>query len=89
VARYCFDIHDGALSVRDDEGTEFDSLDAAVQAAARSAVEIGTGRLAKGNTSDVVIVVRNEQNQRVCTIRASMVIERHSPPPHDPHPWSA
>jgi hypothetical protein len=33
VARYYFDIHDGAQSVRDDEGTEFDSLDAPVQAA--------------------------------------------------------
>jgi hypothetical protein len=89
VARHYFDIGDGAQSMRDDEGTEFDSLDAAVQAAARSAAEIGTGRLAKGDTSDVVIVVRNEQNQRVCTVRASMEIERHSPPPQDPHPWSA
>jgi hypothetical protein len=55
VARYYFDIHDFAQSVRDDEGTELDSLDAAVQAAARSAAEIGTGRLAKGDTGDVVI----------------------------------
>ena len=46
MARYYFDIHDGAQSVRDDEGAEFDSLDAAVQAATRSAAEIGTGRLA-------------------------------------------
>jgi hypothetical protein len=75
--------------VRDDEGTEFDSLDAAVQAAARSAAEIGTDRLAKGDTSDIVMVVRNEQNQQVCTVRASMEIKRHSPPRHDPHPWSA
>ena len=48
VARYYFDIHDGPQSVRDDEGTEFDSLDAAVQAATRSAAEIGTNRLGKG-----------------------------------------
>jgi hypothetical protein len=61
VARYYFDIHDGAQSVRDDEGADFDSLDAAVQSAARSAAEIGMGRLAKGNTSDVVIEVRDER----------------------------
>ncbi|MCC2652365.1 MAG: hypothetical protein K0R61_249 [Microvirga sp.] len=48
MARYYFDIHDGPQSVRDDEGTEFDSLDAAVQAATRSAAEIGTNRLGKG-----------------------------------------
>ncbi|PVE23649.1 hypothetical protein DC522_14455 [Microvirga sp. KLBC 81] len=41
MARYYFDIHDGAQVVRDDEGSEFDSLEAAVQGAARSAAEIG------------------------------------------------
>jgi hypothetical protein len=46
VARYYFDIHNGAQSVRDD-GAEFDSQEAAVQAATRSAAEIGTGRLAR------------------------------------------
>jgi hypothetical protein len=78
-----------AHSARDDEGTEFDDPDAAVQATARSAAEIGTGRLAKGDTSDVVIEVRDERGQRVCTVRASMTIEQHLPSPHNPHPWSA
>jgi hypothetical protein len=55
VARYYFDIQDGAQSLRDDDGSEFDSLDAAVQAATRSAAEIGTGRLSRGDTSAVVI----------------------------------
>ena len=67
------------MPVPDDEGAEFDSLEAAMQAAARSAAEIGTSRLAKGDTSDVVIEVRDEQNQRVCTVTASMKIERHGP----------
>jgi hypothetical protein len=89
VDRYYFDIHHGAHSVRDDEGAEFDSLDAAVQAATRSAAEIGTGRLAKGDTSDVVIDVRDEHNQRICTIKASMEIDWHVPRPQAPHPWSA
>jgi hypothetical protein len=68
---------DGAQVVRDDEGAEFDSLDAAVQAAARSPAELGLGRLARGETSDVVIEVRDERSQRVCTIRASMEIDWH------------
>jgi hypothetical protein len=81
VARYYFDIQNGARVVPDDEGAEFDSLDAAVQSAARSAAEIGTGRLAKGDTSDVVIQVRDEGGQRVCTVTASMKIDWHVPPP--------
>jgi hypothetical protein len=89
VARYYFDIHDGAQSVRDDAGSEFDSLDAAVQAATRSAAEIGTGHLARGDTSAVVIEVRDERGQRVCTVRASMEIEWHVSQPQGPHPWSA
>jgi hypothetical protein len=89
VARYYFDIADGAQSMRDDEGAEFDSLDAAVQAAARSVAEIGTGRLAKGDTSDVVIEVRDERGQQVCTVEASMEIEWHVSKTQGPHPWSA
>ena len=75
---YYFDILNGTDSVHDDEGTEFDSLDAAVHAATRSAAEIGTNRLAKGDTSDVVIQVRDERNQRVCTVTASMKVDRHT-----------
>jgi hypothetical protein len=89
MARYYFDVQNGKPPVRDDEGAEFDSLEAAVHAAARSAAEIGTSRLAKGDTSDVVIEVRDEQNQRVCTVTASMRIERHRPPNQGPHSWSA
>ena len=89
MARYYFDVQNGKPPIRDDEGAEFDSLDAAVQAAARSAAEIGTSRLAKGDVSDVVIEVRDEQNQRVSTVTASMRIERHGPSHQGPHSWSA
>jgi hypothetical protein len=81
VARYYLDIHDGEQLVRDEEGSAFDSLDAAVHGAARSAAEIGTSRLAKGDTSDVVIEVRDQQDQRVVTVTASMTIEWHDPLP--------
>lgn len=89
MARYYFDVHNGAHSVHDDEGSEFDSLDIAIQAAARSAAEIGTSRLARGDTSAVVIEVRDEQNQPVGTITASMKIEQHVSRPQKPHPWSS
>jgi hypothetical protein len=78
-----------AHRVRDDEGSDLDSLDAAVQAAARSAAAIGTGRLVRGDTSDVVIEMRDERGQRVCTVKASMEIEWHVSQSQGPHPWSA
>jgi hypothetical protein len=77
MARYYFDLHDGTQVIRDDEGTEFDSLDAAVQGAARSAAEIGTSRLVKGDLSDVVIAARDERGQQVFTVTASMKIDWH------------
>lgn len=85
---YYFDILNGTDYVHDDEGTEFDSLDAAVHAATRSVAEIGTGRLVRGDISDVIIKVRDERNQRVCNVTASMTIERHKPPSQDLHLWS-
>ena len=78
---YYFDVHDGANILRDDDGTEFDSLDAAVRGATRSAAEIGINRLARGDTSDVVIGVRDEHGHRVCTVTASMKIDWHAPRP--------
>ena len=89
MAHYYFDVQNGKPLVRDDDGAEFDNLDAAVQAAARSAAEIGTSRLAKGDRSDVILVVRDERNQRVCTLTASMKIERHDLSHQGPHSWSA
>ena len=89
MARYYFDVHHGARRLHDDEGSEFDSLDVAMQAAARSATEIGTSRLARSDTSDVVIEVRDEQNQPVGTVTAPMMIELHVSRPQEPHPWSA
>ena len=85
VARYYFDVHTGTGLLRDDEGAEFDSLDAAIRGVARSAAEIGTGRLARGDLSDVVIEVRNEHDQRIVTVTASMKVDRHdlSSPPSD------
>jgi hypothetical protein len=85
VARFYFDVYDGTDLVPDDEGSALDSVDAAVQVATHSAAEIGTGRLVKGDVSDVVIEVRNEHHQRVFTVTASMRIDRHDPQPQASH----
>jgi hypothetical protein len=86
MACYYFDIKDGAQTVHDDEGSEFGSPEAAVQAAARAAAEIGTGRLVRGDTSAVIIEVRDARNQRICTVTASMTIDWHGP---RLSPWTA
>jgi len=39
--------------------------------------------------SVVVIAVRDEKNQRVATLTATMRIERHGPSHQGPHSWSA
>ena len=78
MPHYYFDILNGMDGVYDDDGAEFDNLDAAVHAATRSVAEIGSSRLAKGDTRDVVIEVRDKRNQRVCTVTASMKIRRHT-----------
>ena len=79
MARFYFDVHNGADLARDDEGSEFDSPGAAMRAAARSAAEVGTNQLLKGDPSNIVIAVevRDEQNQRVCTVTASMKVDWH------------
>jgi hypothetical protein len=89
MPRFYFDVREDREVLRDAEGSEFESPDAAVHAATRSAAEIGTGRLAKGDTRDVVIEVRAEQSGRVRTVTASMRIEWHDPSPQAPHSWSA
>jgi hypothetical protein len=82
VARYYFDLYEGMKLMRDEEGSEFDSLDAAIQGAARSAAEIGTNRLVKGDFTDPVIEVRDERDQRTFTVTASMKIDWHVLPRH-------
>jgi len=80
LARYYFDVQNGTLFVRDDEGTDFKDLDTALNAAVLSAGEIGRNKQAKGEASDIVIAIRDEWNQRVSTVTALMRIERRHLP---------
>lgn len=77
MALYYFDTHTRDQSVRDDEGNEFESPDAAMKAAARSAAEIGTHEVMTGDPDGIVVVVdvRDEQNERVCSVTAAMTID--------------
>jgi hypothetical protein len=84
VPRFYIDVWQNGEVISDDDGYDFESLDAAVHAGARSAAEIGTSRLVRGDTSDVVIQVRDELSQQVCTVTASMKIDQHASSDQEP-----
>jgi hypothetical protein len=79
VARFYFDVHDGTNLWRDDEGSEFASTGAAMQAAARSAAEVSMNQLEKCGLGNLVITieVRDEQYQSVGTVTASTKVDWH------------
>ena len=62
--------------MRDDEGSEFASPEAAAEGAARSAAEIGIGRLAKSDFSDGV-----DNGRLACPTASASFLERVSAEP--------
>ena len=84
MSRFYFDVREGASFIPDEEGLEFDSLDAAEQEAATAAAEIGRDRLPTGDSREIPVEVRNEHRQRVLTVKVSMEIDRVEPPPQPP-----
>jgi hypothetical protein len=85
MPRFYFDVREGATFIPDEEGLEFESLDAAEYEAARTAAEIGRDRLPKGEIRDVTIELKNEHRQRVLTVTVSMEIHLVDPEPLPPH----
>jgi hypothetical protein len=81
VPRFYFDVREGARFIPDEEGLNFDSLDAA-----EAAAEIGRDRLPKGDARDVTVELKNEGRQRVLTVTVTMEIHRVDPQPLPPHP---
>jgi hypothetical protein len=84
MPRFYFDSHEGSRFIPDDEGLEFNDLEAAEQEAATAAAEMGRDRLPSGDTRDITVEVRNEHGQRVLTVRVIMEIDRVEPPPRAP-----
>ncbi|MGF9764444.1 hypothetical protein AAII07_56045 [Microvirga sp. 0TCS3.31] len=84
MPRFYFDVRDGESFAHDEEGMEFDNLDAAEREAATSAAEIGRDRLPKGDAREITIEVRNEYRQPVLTVTVSMKVHRVEPSPQPP-----
>lgn len=84
MPRFYFDVREGVMFIPDEEGVEFDSLDAAEHEAARAAADIGRDRLPKGDPREVIVEVLNEHRQQVVTVTVSMRVDRVEPSPTAP-----
>jgi uncharacterized protein DUF6894 len=96
MPRFYFDLREGTSFVADEDGIEFDSLDAAEDYAAQMAAGIGRDKLPSRKVREIVVEVRNEHKQRVITVAVLMRIQRVTPLPEPPDgeglppiPWIA
>lgn len=79
MPRFYFDVRDEAMFIPDDEGQEFDSLEAAEREAAEAAAQIGRDRLPRGDARRVTVEVREEHRQPALSVTVSMEIRRVDP----------
>jgi hypothetical protein len=79
MPRFYFDVRDGGSFTSDDEGREFDILDAAELAAAEAAAEIGRDRLPRNDTHKVTVELRDEHRQLVGTVMVLIEVHRIDP----------
>ena len=84
MPRFYFDVREGTRFVPDEDGLEFESLDAAEHEAACTAAEIGRDRLPTSDAREITIEVKNEHRQRVLTIKVSMEVDQVDPSPQPP-----
>jgi hypothetical protein len=84
MPRFYFDVREGTKFVSDEDGIEFDSLDAAEDHAAQTAARIGRDNLPSRKVREIVVEVRNEHKQRVITVAVLMRIQRVTPLPEPP-----
>jgi hypothetical protein len=80
MPRFYFDVREGSLFVEDEGGMEFPNLDKAEQEAIQAVVSIGKDRLPRGDTRDVTVEVRDENQQRVLTVTVVLTTDRVHPP---------
>jgi hypothetical protein len=75
VPRYFFDTSDGTVFIRDREGIEFESLEAAKAEAKTILLEVAIDELPDSNRPDFVVSVRDETGQVVLRIALSLAVD--------------
>lgn len=81
MPRFYFDVREGSSFFDDEDGCEFPSLDEAEQEAIKAVVSLGRDRLPRGDTRDVTVEVRDENQKRVLTVGVTLTIDRVDPQP--------
>ena len=76
MARYFFDLTDGAHTLIDEEGTELDSLKDAESEAATALADIARDALRSQDFSKLGIAVRNETGEVVLTMSVKFDIQK-------------
>ncbi len=77
MSRYFFDVQDGALTSRDDEGSEFSNAEMAHRAAVRALGELAHDELERGpDQRKFVMKVRDEQGQTTSELILSLEAKR-------------
>ena len=74
MKRFYFDLFDGTDVSRDEEGTTFDDLKQAKNAAAISLLEIMTSRKIEGDASELMFLVRDASDIAAFAIRLSLQV---------------
>jgi hypothetical protein len=75
MPRFYFDVLDGDRLVRDDDGLELASLEAAEREAKRGAADRGRDSLPK-DCPEMSVQVRDEHGERVLTLTVAMTVRR-------------
>ena len=83
MPRFYFDVREGPIFIKDEEGCEFLSLDEAEQEAIQAVVSMGKDRLTRGDTREVTVEVRDEDQKRVLTVGVHLIIDRAHPSDSD------
>ncbi|AWN37692.1 DUF6894 family protein [Methylobacterium radiodurans] len=72
MPRYFIDFQDGALWLKDEEGQEYQSLQAARDAAIAALPDIGRETPPRDGKRNFVAYIRDEQGTRLCTIELNL-----------------
>ena len=80
MPRYFIDYDDGGLRLADEEGQEFDSLQAARDAAIAALPDVGREAPPKDGRRHFLAYVRDTNGQVLCTVSLNLDAECHPEP---------
>lgn len=76
MAKFYFDISEGDLLHRDDEGSEHADVSSAEREAVETAATLGRDRLPGSKAREIVVEVRDQTNKLVVVAKVTMEVVR-------------